>query len=851
MFELNIGANGVNYSVERADELFEQHRQQIFRNTDRLFARLMFFQWVAGILIALFISPRVWAGQSSEPGIHVWVAFILGGVISAVPIWMTRARPGAAVTRYVIAVAQTLMSALLIGLTGGRIETHFHLFGSLVILSFYRDWRVLIPATIVVALDHFFRGIYWPYSIYGVMAASPWRSIEHVGWVIFEDAFLIMSCVRGIGEMRSIANRTAALEASEQGFRQIFEEAPIGMGVVGLDESFTQVNARLCEMVGYSESELTQLTTMDITFEEDIPQGKQDAEQLLTGGRRSSVERRYTRKNGEVLWITRTACLMRGVDGQPRAFLIMVEDISERKRAERELYESKRELEAAHHANQLIMDNSQDVICTIDAHGRFLSVSAACVQLWGYTPTELFGRPYVDLVCPEDTEMTKQMAETVLRDGKIADFVNRNTRKDRSRVDVLWSASWSETDKIMFCVAHDVTDRARSDKALREAKEEADRANKVKSEFLSRMGHELRTPLNAILGFSQLIERHDPTDAQRTRVDHILSAGRDLLNLINEVLDISRLEAGNLQLSLEAVCVADALEEALTVLRPLAEERGVGLSTSKQLDQSACVIADRQRFKQVLLNLLTSAVKSAPLDGKITVSASPASTGMMRVVVSDTGADISAEELPFDRLGTEQTTVEGTGLGFALCQRLMHAMNGSIGVNTTIGHGSTFLVELARAESPLVHVAPAKRNGSHPGSNVARRTILYIEDNLSNITLIEQMLAEQPGIKLITAMRGQLGIELARQHSPDLILLDLHLPDLPGWEVLSRLQRDDATREIPVVVISADVTSHQINRLMAAGARAYLTKPFDMQEFFRIIEQTSAPASPKSVQVRG
>ncbi len=841
MFELNNGASGVNYSVERANELYEQHRQAIFRNTDRLFAKVMFFQWIAGILIALFISPRAWAGQSSQPGIHVWVALFLGGVISAVPIWMTRARPGAAVTRYVIAVAQTLMSALLIGLTGGRIETHFHLFGSLVILSFYRDWRVLIPATIVVALDHFFRGIYWPYSIYGVIAASPWRSIEHVGWVIFEDAFLIMSCVRGIGEMRSIANRTAALEASEQGFRQIFEEAPIGMGVVGLDESFTQVNATLCEMVGYSESQLTQLTTMDITFEEDIPQGRQNAEELLTGGPRTSVEKRYIRKNGEVLWITHTACLMRNVDGQPRAFLIMVEDISERKRAERELFESKRELEAAHHANQLIMDNSQDVIYTIDEHGRFLSVSAACEQLWGYSPTELFGRPYIDLVCPEDREMTKQMAETVLLDGKITDFVNRYTRKDGSLVDVLWSASWSETDKIMFCVAHDVTDRARIEKALREAKEEAERANQAKSEFLSRMGHELRTPLNAILGFSQLIERHNPTDAQRSRVDHILSAGRDLLNLINEVLDISRLEAGNLQLSLEAVCLADALEEALILMRPLAEERGIELSTLEPLDQSAYVIADRQRFKQVLLNLLTNAAKSAPLDGKITVSAGPAGAGVMRVAVSDTGAGISAEKLPSDRLGAEQTTVEGTGLGWALCQRLMQAMNGSIGVNTTIEHGSTFWVELARAQSPLVHVAPAKRNGSHPESNVGRRTILYIEDNLSNITLIEQMLAEQPEIKLITAMRGQLGVELARKHSPDLILLDLHLPDLPGWEVLSRLQRDAATREIPVVVISADVTSHQIKRLMAAGARAYLTKPFDMQEFFRIIEQTSAP----------
>jgi PAS domain S-box-containing protein len=846
MFEMSFGAAGANYSAERADELYGQHQQLIYRQTDRLFARLMFFQWIAGILIALFVSPQTWAGQSSTVHPHVWAAIFLGGAISIFPIWMTRVWPGAPATRYVIAVAQMLMSGLLIGLTGGRIETHFHIFGSLVVLSFYRDWRVLIPATVVVALDHFLRGIYWPYSVYGVLSASPLRSVEHAGWVVFEDIFLVISCLRSIREMRSIAERTAALEASEQGFRQIFEDAPIGMGVVGLDESFTQVNATLCQMVGYSEAELTQLTTMDITFDEDIPQGRQNAEELLTGGQRSSVERRYVHKNGEVLWITRTACLMRDVDGQPRAFLIMVEDISERKRAERELCESKRELEAVHHANQLIMDNSQDVICTMDERGRYLTVSAACEQLWGYTPDELIGRNYLDLVCPEDRQMTNTVAEIILLDGKITDFVNRYTRKDGTLVDILWSASWSETDKILFCVAHDITERARIEKALREAKAEADRANQAKSEFLSRMSHELRTPLNAILGFSQLIERHDPSDAQRTRVHHILSAGRHLLNLINEVLDISRIEAGNLQLSLEPVCVADAVEEALILIMPLAEERSIDLSTSTPLDQSVYVMADRQRLKQVLLNLLTNAVKYTLPEGKVTLSADSAGAGIMRVVVTDTGAGISANKLarlftPFDRLGAEQTAVEGTGLGLALCQRLMHAMNGSIGVNTTIGRGSTFWVELACAQSPLAYLPPVKRDRSDSRSNSVQRTILYVEDNLSNLTLVEQMLADQPEIKLITAMQGQLGLELAKQHSPDLILLDLHLPDLPGWEVLSRLQRNEATREIPVVVISADATARQIKRLKAAGARSYLTKPLDMQDFFRVIEETSSP----------
>ena len=195
-----------------AEELFRQQQEEIYRNTDQIFARVMFLQWLAGIIVALTLSPQTWAGQSSQVHIHVWAAIFGGGVISLFPIWMTRTWPGASITRYVIAVAQMLMSALLIALTGGRIETHFHVFGSLVLLAFYRDWRVLIPATIVVGLDHFFRGIYWPYSVYGVLAATPWRSIEHAGWVIFEDLFLVILCLRSVREMRAIAKRTAAEE---------------------------------------------------------------------------------------------------------------------------------------------------------------------------------------------------------------------------------------------------------------------------------------------------------------------------------------------------------------------------------------------------------------------------------------------------------------------------------------------------------------------------------------------------------------------------------------------------------------------------------------------------------------
>ena len=199
-----------------ADALFASYQQQIYQRTDRLFACLMAGQWVAGIVFALVVSPRTWVGTESSTHVHVWSAVFLGGAISLFPAILALLKPGAPVTRYTIATAQMLMGALLIHLTGGRIETHFHVFGSLAFLAFYRDWRVLVPATLVVALDHFLRGLFWPESVYGVLVASPWRWLEHAAWVVFEDVFLVMACVRGTEELRKIADRTAVMEEAHK-----------------------------------------------------------------------------------------------------------------------------------------------------------------------------------------------------------------------------------------------------------------------------------------------------------------------------------------------------------------------------------------------------------------------------------------------------------------------------------------------------------------------------------------------------------------------------------------------------------------------------------------------------------
>jgi PAS domain S-box-containing protein len=511
--------------------------------------------------------------------------------------------------------------------------------------------------------------------------------------------------------------------------------------------------------------------------------------------------------------------------------------------------ETERALRESEKRVQDLVDNVNTLIYIKATDGSYILVNRHFEEMFGISRFDAPLCTNIDFFPPHIAEIYSANDAKVLQTGVPMEF-------EEPRAD---GGAWLtlkfplfDVDGDIYAVggiSTDISHRRREELLARRAKDEAERANEAKSQFLSRMSHELRTPLNSILGFGQLLQLQVPPGPRRESVDRIVMAGRHLLALINEVLEISRIEAHASQHEVEPVDVCRPLTDAVELLRPLAQERGIDIVQDLHGGLYRCVLADPQRLTQVLLNVLSNAIKYNRIGGSVRISFRDVPGARLRLCIADTGHGIPPESLekvfmPFERVGADRTATEGTGLGLTLSRSLIEEMGGSIGIERSDpGEGTVFHVDLPLAPANTVPASGyfALRDGDPlEAVGVVSGTVLYVEDNLANLDVVNGLFGRVGDVRVIPAVQGHVGIELAASCRPDLVLLDLHLPDLDGDEVLRRLRADPRTADIPVIVLSADATRDQIERLKLAGAVDYVTKPIDVSVFLRAVKTALA-----------
>ena len=620
----------------------------------------------------------------------------------------------------------------------------------------------------------------------------------------------------------------------------LFDLLPIGAYRSSVDGRQLRANAALVRLNGYgSETEmLAAVNDIGREWYADA-QRRVEFQRLMQseGQVIDFVSEVFRHKTRERIWIRENAHLVRAADGVPLYYEGTVEDITQQRRTELALQASERRFRA-------FIERSQVLTVVCDADGIVSYASPAAQRLLGLAPQALLGTRTFDWLHPDDVASAlAEMTQVLSFSNSGEESVMRVRHADGEWRHLAMLANNCLADPAVGGIVlnlRDVSGRTRAQQALRmlnaeleqrvqqrtleleHARDEAESANRAKSEFLSRMSHELRTPLHAILGFGRLLDLDAALPpAARARVGEILHAGDRLLGMIDELLDLARIDTGHLPLRLDAVALAPLLDECLQAVAPLARRHRVQLPDAQALSVPGSVVADRERLQQVLLNLLSNAVEQSRAGGRVGVQAER-DGDTLTLGVSDDGPGLDALQKDrllhaFERLGADRGAADGAGTGLALSKRLVELMRGQIGLDSQPGAGSRFWVRLGAADDA---VTEATANAG---------TVLYIEDNAVNVLLMEAMLGQQTHLRLISADLPEAGLQMAHAQRPDLILLDIQLPGIDGFEVLRRLRADAATRDIPVIAVSANAMPADIERGRLAGFDDYLTKPIDQQ----------------------
>lgn len=623
---------------------------------------------------------------------------------------------------------------------------------------------------------------------------------------------------------------------------QAVEQSPVTTVITDLAGTIEYVNPKFVASTGFTAAEAIGQNPRIVSSGEQPKSIYRDMWETIEAGRTWTGLFHNRKKSGELYWEEAIISPVKDAEGRILRFLALKQDVTERKRMEELL-----RLQAA------AMDTTLGFIVIADARlpdTPIIYANAAFSRVTGYSRDEIIGRNPRFLHGDDTSQTGLAEIRAGVRVKRACQALIRNYRKDGTPFwnEIYISPVRNEAGEVthFLGISNDVTERKLAELEILRSREEALQATKVKSEFLSSMSHELRTPMNAILGFGQLLER-DPAlgEAQLDFIREIMRAGHHLLDLINEVLDLSKIESGRIELSLETVSCPALVDEAMSLIAPLADKRGIRMK--KELAGSPSAIADPMRLKQVLVNLLSNAVKYNRDGGLVTISLAGRGP-MARFEIEDTGYGIPPEKMgqlftPFNRLGRDSSDIEGSGIGLLISKRLVELMGGHIGAASAEGKGSRFWVEIPLDRQMRESGADSRITPAHPDfstwepRNKRRSVVLYIEDNPANLRLMDSIFATRDDVRLLTAPGASIGLELAEAYRPALILLDLNMPEADGYEILRRIRATDWGSRLPVVAVTALAMTRDIERGMEAGFADYLTKPIDVQRLLKTVDR--------------
>jgi PAS domain S-box-containing protein len=878
----------------RVTELFKEQQQNIIRHTDRLFSWLMICQWFFAIGLALWISPRTWSGVDSRIHPHVWLAIFLGGIITSVPVFLARKQPGKTLTRHVVAVGQMLMSGLLIHLTGGRIETHFHVFGSLAILAFYRDWRVLISATTVVYLDHIIRGIFWPESVYGVLYASIWRSFEHAGWVMFEVTFLIIAIRKSLSEMLLVAERQAKLEnlnetieytvtertaaltneitereKAEQALREsqalyytLVEQLPAGVFRKDSEGRYVLVNSWFCHLRGKTPNELLRKKPAELAALETethaaarlLIQGAKHHEQIMRTGQPMVMEEQYPGADGKTLYFHVMKSPVFGPDGRVIGSQGILMDVTEAKRAEAELNFERNLLRA-------LMDKTDDGIYFKDLKSRFIRSSESMARRFGLQSAgELVGKHDGDFFSDEHAKEAFKDEQTIMRTGEpILGKVEKETWPDGH-------VTWALSSKIPFRnvqgeiigtigISKDITGLKHTQEALRLSEEQLRQSQKMEAvgRLAGGVAHDFNNMLTVINGYCGMaLQKKEEVQPIRKNIEEILKAADRASSLTNQLLAFSRkqvLQPRVLQLNE----VVRGMEKMLR--RMIGEDVELSTTFDSALGN---VKADPGQIEQVIMNLAVNARDAMPRGGKLTISTANATidqktkfrnrtleTGeYVMLAISDNGVGMTDDVKAhlFEPFFTTKGLGKGTGLGLATCHGIICQSGGDIRVYSEPNSGTTFRIYLPRTDATLEPVATEDLENLPAGTE----TILVVEDDPS-VRELAVIILRNCGYQVQESHNAFEALALIKRNPQfDLVVTDVIMPQMSGKELYEQIKSD--LPQIKVLLMSGYTDDALAHHGVLDEGLFFLEKPFSPAKLARKVRETlDVPDVPPAV----